>query len=141
LKTRTKQQLCREIAERWADVYASRYAEWPDKAITHQRLVALNGNGTEVEIAAIIGNNSWTENRCHECGKDAQTTVQLGEEPDYDTCFAFACLTCLRYAARLAVSEGEKRRKNAAGAKYGASGGIRMKAMKARKIERVNSEV
>ena len=33
---------------------------------------------TEKGIIDIIGNKSWTENSCNECGKDSETTIWIG---------------------------------------------------------------
>lgn len=56
---------------------------------------------TEEHVERIIGNNTWTRNVCDECGNDSEITVQLGEEPDYDSATAKICQECLKKALSL----------------------------------------
>lgn len=109
MKVRTKQDLCRNVAQQWRKNYERSFDAWPDKKFVYLALQELNGSGTEEQIAKIIGNDSWTRNKCDECGKDAQTTVQLGAEPDHDTPTVFVCLTCIKTGAKLAEMAGKKR--------------------------------
>lgn len=113
MRVRTKQELCQAIAGRWGCFYLgeSEIGDPRHKAV-YQKLLGLNGNGTEAQIAEIIGNSLWTKNECFERGKDAQTVVLVGEEPDYDSKFTYLCAQCLKRALRLATSEGAKRRKS-----------------------------
>lgn len=110
MRAKTKKQLCANVAERWDRQYERLYDKQPDKLVIYDKLKALDGQGTEAQIAEIIGYPNWTHNHCMECGKDAQTTIHLGDEPDYDACWVFVCLKCLRAAAQMAVHEAVKRR-------------------------------
>lgn len=65
------------------------------------KLLQNEPNLTEDRAAEIIGNRSWTRNECDECGKDCDITVQLGQEPDYESSTAQICLTCLQVAQQL----------------------------------------
>lgn len=59
---------------------------------------------TEKRANEILGNDSWTRNRCDECNADVYATVQLGQEPDYESATANICLECLNKAVALAGS-------------------------------------
>lgn len=50
---------------------------------------------TEDEVMEIIGHKGWTNNKCHECGKDCEVTIQVGEEPDYESATVNLCIDCL----------------------------------------------
>lgn len=56
---------------------------------------------TEEKANEIIGNSSWTQNKCNECNKDVFVVVQLGEEPDYESSTVNICLNCLNKAVTL----------------------------------------
>jgi len=60
---------------------------------------------TEDDVEAIVGNRTWTRNRCSECGRDCNLVVQLGEEPDYESETAQICLGCLERAVSLAKEQ------------------------------------
>lgn len=44
--------------------------------------------------------------KCHECGQQVDECVELGEEPDYESCTASVCLPCLRQAVALCERKG-----------------------------------
>lgn len=50
---------------------------------------------TEEKIINIIGNDSWTTNKCTECEVDCEVTVQLGEDLDYDSSTVRICFDCI----------------------------------------------
>lgn len=54
------------------------------------------------EINKLIGNDSWTDNKCDECGAQSETLVRLGEEPDYEARWQDLCGSCLLEASKLA---------------------------------------
>lgn len=57
------------------------------------------------EIDALIGNNSWTHIAyCSECEINAETVIEVGQEPDYESSTAYLCLPCLHKAFVLASS-------------------------------------
>jgi hypothetical protein len=58
---------------------------------------------TEADVAAAIGNDSWTSNRCDECGRDNEVVVTVGEPPDYESRTASLCPECLAKALQLAT--------------------------------------
>ncbi len=100
--TRNKQQDVPGVAERWKKQYCCN-GQWSqthtgDAEIVYQRLLSAV---TPADVAAIIGNDSWTgESYCNECGV-AESVVMLGEEPDYESATVFVCAACLRKAVAL----------------------------------------
>lgn len=61
---------------------------------------------TAEQVAEIIGNGSWVYKRaCDEYGQSSWEVVQLGEEPDYESCTAEICADCLRSALKLLESK------------------------------------
>jgi hypothetical protein len=58
------------------------------------------------DVAAVIGNNSWTSNTCDVCGKEnCEVLVRLGDEPDYDGRWVDVCPDCIADAALCARAE------------------------------------
>jgi hypothetical protein len=116
---------CKGIAKKWKQrCYAPSTGEWDwvwplsiekgkakvSAEVIYDRLVALKGNGTPEEIEKIVGNTSWTDISCDECGRNVEVAVTVGEEEDYDTRTARVCLDCLNKAVRLARAVDRKRR-------------------------------
>lgn len=100
----TRSQI-RGVAKSWQDQYP----------IVHEHhegirecLDALDGEtATAADVAAIIGNDSWTALACDVCGDDVAALVRLGDEPDYDSRTLSVCDGCLASAsARLAAATG-----------------------------------
>lgn len=83
---RTVREQIRGVAERLGSV--------------HQRLLFLDlETATPEEVNTIIGNNSWTDLRCNECGSSKlPLTVEVGESSRT----ASLCLPCLRKALSVA---------------------------------------
>jgi hypothetical protein len=110
MKLRSKQQLIANIAQAVRSRIDCAYRTGADPAAlwiggrwaedVHQELCDKKPQTCEA-IAAILGDNSWTQNQCDECGKDCDVTVRLGEEPDYDSTTFYACPDCLRAALDL----------------------------------------
>ena len=113
---RSKRDLIRNIAEMLRSVY-SNGGQWDylhDKRSTkdvYEQLLNLPKDAAESDVAAIIGNYSWTSNICDECGEDVHVTVFLGEDTDdasyvrMDTCTAAVCYNCLMEAQSLINKE------------------------------------
>ena len=97
----TKKELIASVAERW------RY-QYPKNACTekmetiYQKLIRLPLGATENDVTNIIGNGSWTRNKCDECQKENEVIVRIGEEPDDDFSYAYICAACLQTALELA---------------------------------------
>jgi len=91
----TKADKIKNIVKRWTRQYPN------SKQDVARKLRQANPT-TEDEIVEIIGNRSWTDNRCQECSKDCDTLVQLGEDPDHESATANICLNCLHKAIDMA---------------------------------------
>ena len=105
----TKESLIATAAHRWREAHQRR-GQWlhsaaiPDSQEMYQRLLALPDNAGEEQITALVGDNRWTQNICHECGEDAGITVAVGAEIHHPTDTSIVCLTCLEQALALATS-------------------------------------
>lgn len=105
MKLRTKREILDGISERLKRQYFNTTlgmwndAPWGPKE-RYEKLVALPPNATEAQYLEIV-NTSWTNNKCNECGQDVNITIQLGEEPDYESSTAFICPDCLQKAIKL----------------------------------------
>ncbi len=100
---RTQRQLIQAVAKRWREQYQPFSDKDPmDKRGIADKLDALDGNAASAEdVNAIIGNQSWTRLACDECKEDTTLTVQVGDEPDYESHTAELCLECAEKAAAL----------------------------------------
>lgn len=91
------------VAERWKRTYF-RGDKWGgyhgDAEEVYRRLKALPPDATSADVAAAIGNDTWAgPGWCDECGDKAPAmTMQLGQEPDYESATACVCLPCLEKA-------------------------------------------
>lgn len=87
----------RIVAQRWRHQYPH------EKLDIAAALEALDvETATPDDVAAIIGNRSWTDLRCDECGQhERDAVVQLGETPDYESNTASVCAPCLLAALEL----------------------------------------
>jgi hypothetical protein len=101
----TKQSIIANVAEAFKDQYYSKgwstrcafRSEYTYEQIYHKLLEAK----TEEDVSSAIGNDSWTRNKCHECGLDCDTVIVLGEEPDYESNTAQICPSCIKKAVDL----------------------------------------
>lgn len=88
----------RGVVKAWTRQYGDRKPE------IRERLEALDvETATAEDVAAIIGNNSWTRGSCDVCGCEQSAWVRLGDEPDYDSTTLDICGMCLA-AATYALS-------------------------------------
>lgn len=63
------------------------------------RISSLNPSTCTVEqFNTALGNTSWTDLKCDECGNNVDMLVQVGQEPDYESSTANVCVKCLRKA-------------------------------------------
>lgn len=87
------------VAARWHQQYSD--GLYPALIIIGERLAALDlESATPDDVAAIIGNKSWSHFTCHECGTSGlDRAVRLGGEFDDRLDY---CASCLRAAAALA---------------------------------------
>ena len=97
MKLITKEMLIKEVAIKWRRQYPKSHPYGPKKDVIYGRLLELPHDATERDVAEIIGNSSWTRNKCDECQKDSDITVMLGN----DSSTAQICLSCLQEAKSL----------------------------------------
>ena len=98
----TKKELIKTVAERWKKAYFinSKWEYGADKKEIYNNLIEKKPK-TELEVANIIGNNSWTDNVCNECGKQKEKIIVIGEPEDYESKTAYVCEECLNEALKL----------------------------------------
>lgn len=97
MKLITRKVLADKASGRWLKTYF-RKGEWVygfDKEVIYCNLKALGDNPTPEDVDRVIGNSSWTSIKCDECGKYVEEVIQVGEEPDYESCTANICKPCL----------------------------------------------
>ena len=104
MKIITRQELADGAARRWKEAYlksdgktwSSSARGLPPKADTYAELIKLAIGTPPDVIDKTIGNGSWTNLSCDECQADGvDAVVQVGEEPDYESCTANLCLDCV----------------------------------------------
>lgn len=89
----TRKALALAAAERWEETYRG-----GGPAGVGERLKALH-DPTPEEVEEIIGNKTWTTQKCNGCGVvDAPSVVRLGEVPNYDSYTCYLCIPCLTSA-------------------------------------------
>jgi hypothetical protein len=109
MKFLNERVLIREVAQRWAEQYSG--AHWRKDKETQdivRKLKALDPEtATAADVAAIIGNDSWTRiDHCDECRvENLPEAVMLADDSSSS---ATVCLPCLRKAVKLARSEREE---------------------------------
>lgn len=91
MKVETKEILAAEAADAWEKQYPS------DKK-TVQALRELGPTPSPDDVDRVIGVPSWTRTHCNECGSTEMPTIQLGQEPDYDSKIAWICVDCIKRA-------------------------------------------
>jgi len=112
----TRRELIRNVAAKWREQYEPfkddglLFGEWngvrikKTKAQVADELDALDKEkATAEDVAAIIGNASWTRLTCDECGKECETVLRVGQPPDYESRTACLCIRCVKDAASLVV--------------------------------------
>lgn len=100
----------KDVAGRWLFAYGRDGTYGNDKRRRRigEELMALDKKiATAVDIAKIIGNDSWvTKAHCDECGNETWDILEIGEPPHYESRTAYLCGNCLR--AALQLLEGSK---------------------------------
>jgi len=97
--------------KRWYEQYAKTESSWESASVwtsdkrtkrqIHELLVSFGSNPSAEDVNSAIGNTSWTDCNCDECGKSVESLVQIGEEPNYESCTAEVCFPCLKKALKL----------------------------------------
>jgi hypothetical protein len=104
MKLVTIRSQIRDVAKRWHQQYGpgNPYSKDLDKISIGKALDRLDTeSATADDVAAIIGNRSWAEEKeCDECGAKGDV-VEVGEEPDYESRTAMLCYGCVCKALAL----------------------------------------
>jgi hypothetical protein len=97
MQLHTTRSQIRGVAKAWREQYGT------DKADIAKRLDALGPDASAKEVENIIGNNTWTELNCDECGRDMSAVVRIGDpsDDDYERRDVDLCEECLRKALDL----------------------------------------
>lgn len=92
----TKRMKIRETIDTWVNgKYCSHVPKYEKIS---ELLGALNPDTASADVVeSIIGNSSWTEIICDECGEDVMCAVELGGHV-YEGDVACLCLGCVRKA-------------------------------------------
>lgn len=90
----TQRDLIRGLPEKWRRQYPD--GGYYGRKDVQGKLDALNCETATVEdVAAIIGNTSWTDIHCDACDESVPWIVRVGQEPDYESATAHLCGKCL----------------------------------------------
>jgi len=82
-------------AKRWRQQYPQGHCG-ADKEAIYEALAELPAGTAPNDVDAIIGNGSWTNLNCDECGaEDVDFVVRVGEKPDYESRTAYLCGVCI----------------------------------------------
>lgn len=95
--------LAATAAAKWRRVYLDeKSGEWRhggrDKQATYMRLCELGPNPAPDEVDRVIGNGSWTECECDDCGKKCDAVADVGDPSSGEYRQGRVCLDCLREA-------------------------------------------
>jgi hypothetical protein len=106
MKLLSEREQVRTVAKRWRDRYPDPEFGLRDGRTVGEiadRVDAIDPEtATAEDVALVMGNRSWVCQRtCHECGEDSWSCVEIGQEPDYESCTATICEGCLRKALAL----------------------------------------
>ena len=98
----TRLHLAMQTRIAWAKQYPSHKPDSQDKQEILARLKALGPCPDPNEVDKVIGNDSWTRLKCHECSDDTlERVVELGEQWDYESNTAHICIPCLQKALNM----------------------------------------
>jgi len=99
-----KRDIIRGVRDKWLRAYQS-YADnyrvaWVDNRTAgeirrHLHALDLETCSEEDVNAAINAGSSWVSNDCDMCGQDAETTLRIGQEPDYEARWLDLCENCV----------------------------------------------
>ena len=87
-----------EAIENFADQYGPEFPIhlFGDTKEIYGRLKGLGDKPTAKQVNSIIP--GWASVYCHECDKEVDAVVQIGQEPDYESATASVCQGCLSNA-------------------------------------------
>ena len=92
----TERDQIRTVADRWGEQYGKPYWKSDErKQEIGRRLAALDKEKcSAADVAAIIGNDSWSLLQCDNCEAEVTAVVRVGDEPDYDSRTVTLCKSC-----------------------------------------------
>ena len=96
----TERDLIKNVVSQWEGVYGSgRHGD--DSLLKKlERLRRLDLDTVSAsEINSIIGNATWTTDRCSQCGGYSSPVIVVGQVPDYESSTATLCRPCFDEAA------------------------------------------
>lgn len=100
-----RDDLAKGVAKRWYETYYDNHrGVWrydDGKRVIYENLVALGEHPYADAVDAAIGNGSWTECRCDECGDCFDAVVEVGQPLDYESSTATMCNGCIKDALGL----------------------------------------
>lgn len=119
MKIITQRDMIKEAPERWKAQYSNK-TYWLRKEVNgvytredrYNQAMSLDLETCSVEAINDIFNNSWTTLSCNECESYVSDIIQVGQEPDYDSCTADICFPCFEtiikeYKAQNKLTAGE----------------------------------
>lgn len=113
MKLITRTQKAALASERWYKQYTTIPSMWDSECAwfrgdkktrrqVHEELIALGPHPYPEDVNKAIGNTSWTDCCCDECGNTkVEQLVQLGQDEDYESSTANICFPCLKKAVKL----------------------------------------
>ncbi len=97
----TQRNMIRGVVKRWDEQYPEKSWKGTDKEQIHIQLQQLDLEiATADEVNKIIGNTSWTEEACDECGKAVDKVIVFGQE-EYGSSSIYLCFRCIEKGARM----------------------------------------
>tara|TARA_Y100000310_G_scaffold289068_1_gene315198 strand:- start:150 stop:467 length:318 start_codon:yes stop_codon:yes gene_type:complete len=101
MKIIRKQEICEDVPRHWAAQYSGPAVRDELKDITAVLQALPKRELTPMKINAIIGNSTWTDLNCDECGEDSERVVSLGCGDFNGGREALICASCLEKALGL----------------------------------------
>ena len=96
----TQRDLIRTADKRWRDQYwNTRDLDKSRKALALTQLD--KDTATEEDVTRIIGNRSWTQLICDECGTEVESVVCIGGKPEVSRKSRYICKPCVERALKL----------------------------------------
>ncbi len=72
-----------------------------DRASVYDELVYLGENPHPDDVDRVIGNPTWTQIVCDNCGVSVEEACDIGEKRNYESSTARVCVQCLKNALTL----------------------------------------
>ena len=80
----TERFLISEVAKRWLEQYP-RLSDW--ERVVYEKLCKIDLNtASAIEVNQIIGNDTWTTQRCNVCRNNILPAVVVGEDEPTTVC-------------------------------------------------------